>query len=227
MDKSEERSRWKVFRSEVIKLDGSKCVKCGRSEEDGAILQVHHTKYYHGVKLWDYAHDECETLCKGCHAELHGIIKPRDGWQFEFDEDLGDLTGECEHCGTSIRYVFYISHVQWRTMIGVGTNCCDNLTGTDEASSLLDSRSRYLSRKNRFVNSAKWDVSQDGRKHFLKKRNHEVVIHVGLDGRCVIQINSDKGKNTYQSLADAKVKAFNVLDTGEYDSYLQRKILGR
>jgi len=101
------RKEWKKFRESVIESDGGKCVHCGRGEDE-AVLQVHHKRYIKGRLPWEYGTKDCETLCKGCHAELHGLIKPRSGWDYLWDEDLDDLSGTCQNCGTSIRYVFHI-----------------------------------------------------------------------------------------------------------------------
>jgi hypothetical protein len=111
---------WAVFRKEIIELDGGVCKKCNRSESDGVILQVHHKEYIRGKLPWEYPYQMCETLCKGCHAEEHGRVPPKSGWEYCGSNDLGDLNGTCELCGTSIRYVFYVSHEKWPTL-EVGT----------------------------------------------------------------------------------------------------------
>ncbi|MFN3195275.1 MAG: HNH endonuclease [Chlorobiota bacterium] len=115
------KKEWKKFRESVIESDGGKCVQCGRGEDE-AVLQVHHKRYIKGRLPWQYGTKDCETLCKGCHAELHGHIKPRSGWDYLWDDDLGDLSGTCQNCGTSIRYVFHIGHEKWGFM-EVGTHC--------------------------------------------------------------------------------------------------------
>jgi 5-methylcytosine-specific restriction endonuclease McrA len=69
-------SKWKIFRDSVIELDGYKCSYCGRGSNE-TILQVHHKKYISGCKPWEYATEDCETVCKGCHASIHGIIQPQ------------------------------------------------------------------------------------------------------------------------------------------------------
>ncbi|MCX7257277.1 MAG: hypothetical protein NTZ64_11205 [Polaromonas sp.] len=122
------RSReWKIFRNEVIRLDGGACSNCGKTASDGAILQVHHKQYFSGRSPWDYPYNLCETLCKGCHAAEHGLIPPKFGWEHVGWDDLGELNGICECCGTSIRYIFLVQHPKWNPM-EVGEICCDNLT---------------------------------------------------------------------------------------------------
>lgn len=104
--------QWTEFRRSVIELDGGKCTMCGRLEDE-VTLQVHHKRYITGRKPWEYGTKDCVTLCKGCHATEHGIIMPQHGWEYGGEEDLGDLSGICEKCGTSIRYVFIVYHEKW------------------------------------------------------------------------------------------------------------------
>src|ERR1019366_1190456 len=129
--------QWKIFREEVIELDGNACRRCHRSQQDGAIFQLHHLIYISGKKPWEYRYEDCETLCKGCHSAEHGLTRPKTGWSYYGDEDLGDLCGVCDCCGTDIRYVFYVHHPLWEPM-GVGTFCCDHLTGTEFASKHME-----------------------------------------------------------------------------------------
>lgn len=220
---SEGKLKWEAFRSEVIKLDGYKCVKCGRTEAEGVTLQVHHLKYRYGVKLWEYSHDECETLCKGCHAELHGKILPKSDWQLEFDEDLEDIEGKCDLCGTSLRYVFHISHSKWPEMIKVGTHCCDNLTGTDLASVFMESKIKYDAKLNRFINSPRWAVDDSGNRHFLKRRGRAIVVQKNPNCTYKVRIDKCNGVKEYLSLEEAKRKTFEVLENGKYDEYLAKK----
>ena len=147
-------SLWEEFRESVLDSDNYKCVTCGRGASE-VILQVHHKRYIHGRKPWEYETKECITLCKGCHAREHGIIQPKVGWEYIGDEDLEDLIGKCENCGSNIRYVFYVYHKDWGT-IGVGTNCCDMLTDSVIASNQIESSKRYEGRKKRFIDSKRW-----------------------------------------------------------------------
>ena len=100
--------QWEAFRQQIIEADGYCCVRCGREAGD-IVLQVHHKQYYPGRALWDYPPGHCETLCSGCHAREHGIVRPDEGWSYAFDEDLGELDGACDVCSTALRYRFYIS----------------------------------------------------------------------------------------------------------------------
>ena len=143
-------SDWARFRGEVIKLDGQRCVRCSRGRSDDVVLQVQHKRYIPGRKPWEYTHSDCETLCKGCHAEELGIIMPSSGWLLLATDDLGDLNGNCELCGTALRYSYAIVHPGWGSM-AVGTDCCDKLTGTTDASEYYDMMVKDRGKMKRFV----------------------------------------------------------------------------
>lgn len=95
--KSYSSREWKIFRENIIRLDGGACTVCGRTKIDGVILQVHHKKYIQGHKPWEYPAELCETLCQGCHASEHGVIPPKFGWEHIGYDDLGEPSGICEH----------------------------------------------------------------------------------------------------------------------------------
>jgi hypothetical protein len=207
--------QWKKFREEVFELDGGVCIRCGRNLNDEKIFHVHHKEYIQGRLPWDYPYNLCETLCRGCHASAHGIIPPKTGWEFLDEEDLGDLCGTCDYCGNDIRYVFYIFHPDWETL-GVGTNCCDNLTGTETASA----HARLASRRARFVKSKRWKES-NGIFSILQKQI-EVQIHFTPQGFRIC-MNEHKGKIFFPTVEDAKKAAFNVIENGKAEKYLNKK----
>jgi 5-methylcytosine-specific restriction endonuclease McrA len=69
---------WTAFSEKVKRRDGYKCLQCGRGTGE-VTLQVHHEVYVAGKAPWEYALSDCLTLCKGCHAKEHGLIKPDRG----------------------------------------------------------------------------------------------------------------------------------------------------
>lgn len=211
---------WKAFRDEVIRLDGGVCVRCGRGRVVGVVLQVHHKRYLPGKKPWEYPYELCETLCRGCHAQEHGLIVPRRDWEAVGVDDLGDLSGECDLCGTSIRHVFLIEHRKWPAM-EVGEICCDRLTCTDEATEYMDELRLAKERRKRFVSSSRWQNSSEGHLSIRQKGIAvTVVIHdthhfrLTMDGRL--------GNTVYESILDAKMKAFDSIESGSVRSYLER-----
>jgi len=207
-------SQWREFRQSIIESDGHKCTICGASG-DGVVLQVHHKKYISGRLPWDYASKDCMTLCRGCHAAEHGIIRPKFGWQYLGDEDLGDLIGNCERCGTDIRYAFYVYHENWGTL-QVGTVCCDIMTETCVASDLV----KYEERKERFINSKRWKI-QDG---VIKIRQNLFSVEIKeFESSFYIKIEESESKTKYKSFEEAKIKVFNVIESGELIEYLKKK----
>lgn len=212
------KSQWKEFRRNIIESDGNKCTTCGRSETE-VTLQVHHKKYISGRKPWEYGSQDCITLCKGCHAAEHGIIMPKFGWEYIGDDDLGDLSGTCENCGASIRYVFLINHENWGTL-EVGTYCCDNLTDTNIASNLMESLKSYEDRKERFLKSKRWKVEDNT----LKIRQNLFDIEIRQFEKCCnLKIHNLQSNKAYESLNDAKCSAFEVIESGKLIEYLKEK----
>lgn len=212
-------SLWNNFRQEVIRLDGGVCVRCGRGPSEGVNLQVHHKHYRPGHKPWEYPHDACETLCSGCHAVEHGKIAPRFGWEHVGYEDLGEPNGTCDYCGTAIRHVFLVQHEKWPTM-EVGEICCDNLTSTQVASGHMDSLRRFTARQKRFVSSPRWEMDSSGT-HQIRQGDVRLAV-VPVDGRFKLRVNGQLGKLTFLSLLDAKMKAFERIESGAIDAYFKK-----
>jgi len=205
---------WSIFREQIIALDGGLCVDCGRGEDE-VILQVHHKRYIKGRKPWEYETLDCETLCRGCHAREHGEIQPDSGWEYIGEEDLGDLSGNCELCDNAIRYVHYVIHEHWEQM-GVGTHCCDNLTGTKEAT---EGR-RRLGRYRRFMSATKWT----GDNNCLKTKHGALTVAVIPDQQSFqLIINQAPGRKRFASMLDAQNFAFTFIDSGEAAQFAQKQ----
>lgn len=212
---------WAKFREDVFRLDGYACTICGKTAADGAALQAHHKQYLTGRKPWEYPHNLCATVCKGCHAAEHGIIAPRVGWVHEGWDDLGDLSGTCEYCGNEIRYVFLVHHPKWRTL-EVGEICCDNLTSTTLASNHMESQRRYLNRRRTFVASKRWQQHSQTHHTIVQKR---VCIEVRWtsEGGFQLEINGRRGKLVFKSAIEAKIHAFDMVESGALEAYLTRQ----
>jgi len=208
-------NRWAEFRKELIELDGAACVKCGWTATDGATLQVHHKKYIAGKAPWEYPLELCETLCKRCHAAEHGEIPPVGGWECVGEDDLGGLYGNCDLCHAELRYVFYVQHADWEPM-GVGTVCCDYLTGTAVASE----KRKYDDRLKRFKESTRW--TEFGGRHRIKQKGIEIQV-VPAEGGFRVQMNSTKGRKNYPDLDAAKTRVFEFIESGEADMFFKDK----
>lgn len=129
---------------------------------------------------------------------------------------MGELSGECECCGTSLRYVFHIHHDHWEP-IGVGTDCCDKLTGTNEATQYRKNLDRQRDRKIRFLSSKRWKLSKWGWVIRQGKRKIEIV-RAGDKYR--IYIDDVKGKRLFESIEFAKNFAFDLIENGKAEEYL-------
>lgn len=211
-------SQWLNFRNEVIEIDGETCLHCGKKKSEGAILQVHHKVYRTGLRPWEYSLKDCETVCKGCHAELHGKIKPKTGWEYIAEEDLGDLVGECNHCGNSLRYLFTIFHENWGCL-EVGTYCCDTLTESESASAFARAQKRRESRATRFLESNRWKLKNGI--FTIKQSGFSVDIYLS-ENKYMIAINNKHGKATYRTSTEAKLRIFSFIESGDAAKYFKK-----
>lgn len=145
---------------------------------------------------------------------------PRLGWNWVGVDDLGDLAGSCELCGTKIRYVYAIEHQAWGAM-AVGTDCCDKLTQTSEASEHHEKYLKTIDARKRFVVSKRWKVRADGT-HQIKQKGIHVEVREHEDG-FGIAMNHIAGKQRFESLLDAKIKVFDLIRSGEAQEFLERR----
>jgi hypothetical protein len=213
------RPEWRAFRTEVICLHDGVCNRCQRGPDDGVTLQVHHNIYTPNRLPWQHPHEACEALCKGCHAEEHGKIMPQFGWEHFGDyDDLGGLDGECELCGTAIRYVFPVHHSNWGTM-EVGEVCCDHLTSSNYATS----RMRDNKRRARFVFSSRWSTDKSGAPSIIQKGVALTIVANGPNYK--LRMNGTLGKLQFGSALEAKIKAFDLIDSGVPQAYFWKKKL--
>lgn len=218
---------WKLYCTEQIKLHGGVCAHCLRSEDE-VVLQVHHPNYVKGPLPWEYPYEECEVLCRGCHAREHGIIMPSKDWELIGEDDLGGLEGECERCGTKLRYTHMVTHPNWGVMI-VGSDCCDKLTESTIGGESHAAFLNYVNRRKTFVNSTKWEVAPNNVR-FIKRAGIAIEIVPKDDGTFRINLDGVKGKADHATLLDAQISAFDYVESGNAAAYLaerRRKIAER
>ena len=201
---------WKKFRLEVLEADGHRCVRCHRTDLDRAILQAHHLKYERGKKPWEYGLNDCETVCRGCHAELHDKIRPRHDWDYFGQDDRGAPEAECELCGTQIRHVFFVGHAKWG-MMEVGEICCDHLTSSKIGSSEAKKRRRM----ERFMN--KWDNNSYSHSNIVA-----LILRESGSDLYYLTIQSTVGKKRFATPQDAKLHFFEIIQSGKLNTYLSR-----
>ena len=145
---------------------------------------------------------------------------PRKGWKWVGVDDLGDMAGNCELCGTGVRYVYAIEHQSWGA-IAVGTDCCDKLTQSSEASEHHEMYIKTIDARKRFVTSTRWKVRFDGT-HYIKLKGIHVEVREHED-EFSIAMNNIAGKQRFESLLDAKIKVFDSIRSGEAHEFLRQR----
>jgi len=218
------KGKWEKFRSEVIEIDDHRCVRCGKSPDEGAVLQVHHKYYERGREYWDYPLSACETLCSGCHAKEHGIISPDFGWELLSDCDLGSRCGTCDYCGNSLRHSYAIQHQNWGRM-DVGEDCCNLLTATEEASRRIDEHKKRSGRRLRFIESPRWSRHGDG-SHTIELTVQTCLYRVAIrpeEGGYRVWISQLRGVKLYSALDDARGAAFDAIENGSAMACLRKR----
>ena len=88
---------FKALREKVFERDGYRSVCCGRSREDGAILNCHHRSYAHlfheGEATEDYvALSDLTTICATCHRAIHRV--PSNWERFKINHRTEDTLNE-------------------------------------------------------------------------------------------------------------------------------------
>lgn len=222
--------KWILLRKRIFERDNFKCCRCEMGPKE-VTLQVHHLEYLPGKKLWEYQDDSLITLCKSCHAEEHGLIPPKSGWIYCGENDLEDLIGECEYCGSSLRYEHYISHPKWGEMI-VGSSCADSLTGTTFASETEKKRKIIFSRFKTFRDSPRWKKIKN--RYFRNYENFKIFIwdntthHKASIGFWyknklgIIKYEFVSNGVKYTSLDEAKHAVFESIRMGRFQRYVKK-----
>ena len=196
------KQEWVKYRSQCLKNAFFRCESCGKTD---VVLQVHHPHYYEDREPWEYPIAFCHVLCKGCHAEEHGLIPPRSGWiLLHSDWDDGESSGEtlCEKCETPLKWQNVMWHPEWGEMV-VGYECADQLGNRDAH----ESHKRELRRRS-FIASPRW---RDTPKGVMYKHGEIRVFILKRDKRFILKIKDQWGKLKYHSLDDAKRRAALVI----------------
>jgi len=116
--------------------------------------------------------------------------------------------------------VFLVHHPKWRAL-EVGEICCDNLTETTLASNLMESQRRYLTRRKTFVSSSRWKKHSTVN-HEIKHKGLHIEVQPSAQG-FQLQVNGKRGKLFFPSMIEAKMKAFDLFESGALTEYLKRR----
>jgi len=234
--KSYYNEQWYDFSNKIKYRDGYKCLKCERYEPD-VVLQTHHKIYKPGLEPWEYALSDCLTLCKGCHARVHGLVEPENGWTLISIDDLGDLYGICERkgCGNEIRYEHVTYHPSWGYK-SVGSTCVEHLTREDQF--LSQEVLKLFKKISDFINDSSWDSSKtkNGKAYlYTKHAHHEIRIYGKKDFYSYQIVLKVKGKKWHdfkdvvtvknKSLKQVKELAFITLKGLTTESEREKEML--
>ena len=199
-------SKWKKFSKDFIKNHGYYCDICNKTDDEDVVFQVHHKSYNKKIKPWDHDKSLLDVLCKGCHAKAHGQI-PNYKWEWEGDNDRGDLGGVCDFCGREIRYEHFVSHPYWGEFT-LGSVHADTILENHLATKIA--AYWYINESNKklqdFMNSNDWKTK--GGNSYLKLRRINEVDHN-------IRINLIESEKNLFSIS------FDFLSKHRHDSLLQ------
>lgn len=199
------RKEWLHYREACLNNAGYACERCSRT---GVILQVHHPEYVNGLQPWEYPIEYSEVLCRRCHAEIHGKIKPSGGWTIlysDLDNNEPSDPIPCENCGTEIQWHFTIFHPEWGEII-VGSECAENLSLGPEIKKLKSFQRRLQT----FIVSPRWIPTPKG--YRITYQGHSAIAYTnGKYYRLII--DDEWGKINYKTLEEAKHRAFLKIDS--------------
>jgi hypothetical protein len=194
------RKEWLRYREACLKNAGYACERCLRTD---VILQVHHPEYVSGKQPWEYPIEFSEVLCRRCHAEIHGIIKPSGGWTIlysDLDNNEPSDPIACENCGEEIRWHFTIYHPEWGEIV-VGSECAENLSLGPEIKKLKSFQRRLQT----FIVSPRWTQSPKG--YWITYQGHSALVY--KSGNFYrLKIDNKWGEKNYRTIEDAKHRAF-------------------
>jgi hypothetical protein len=132
-------------------------------------------------------------------------------------DDLEDLSGTCEACGTSIRYVHEMQHDDWDGTIEVGRICAGNLEEDCEGARERERRLVSLTRRRRQWLTRRWRTSTKGNE-FLNMEGHNVGVAPDefRPDKWRYWIKSPRGQfignsERYESIESAKLALFDQL----------------
>ena len=93
--------KWRELAAIRREIDGHKCTMCGRPEEEGTVLDVHHLSYsasYQGGFGTEDIWKDLTSLCRQCHLRVHHMMMRRTsadggrGWKSEYGVPVVNTT---------------------------------------------------------------------------------------------------------------------------------------
>ncbi|MBV6489836.1 MAG: hypothetical protein CNCCGFBP_00210 [Fimbriimonadaceae bacterium] len=139
---------------------------------------------------------------------------PHKGWEYEFIEDLEVLDGQCDVCGTELRYVHHLFHPQTRLTVGVGCICAEKLT-----EDYVNPKVREKLAKGRAARNARWLKKewQPSAKGFtLKALGYRMTVFriekAPYQGMWGYFVGDRRGNSPSRTLNGAKVACRDLID---------------
>jgi hypothetical protein len=137
---------------------------------------------------------------------------PHKGWSCSDVEDLGEPSAICEMCeSVEIRYVHHMDHPDYPATLGVGCICAEHMEQDYVRPRQREKRLRNEARRRASLPRRKWLASRAGNSYLNTDGFNLTIVPVsGADGgfRLVVKNlesgRSQRGKETYASVADAK-----------------------
>jgi hypothetical protein len=139
---------------------------------------------------------------------------PHKGWEHSSIEDLEELSGQCEMCGTSLRYVHHLWHPQREESVAVGCNCAAKLTEDYVNPRLREKAAKGKSARNVRWLKKEWTPSHKG--FTLKALGYRMTVfqiqkspYQGMWGYFV---GETRGSAPCKTLNGAKVACRDLID---------------
>lgn len=153
---------------------------------------------------------------------------PHKGWKWVDVVDSRDNDGLsyeeypcCEFCDQSqIRYVHILEHPTFPDTINVGCDCAEQLT-SDYAKPKLRERDlkNRSSRRTNFSDLKAWKASMKGNL-WIDYEGHHIIVVSSAKG-IFLRIDGKAGQIKYNSIREAKLKAFDVINNKRRFTQLQ------
>jgi hypothetical protein len=106
---------------------------------------------------------------------------PQRGWVPVTAEDPGDLSGECEACGTEIRHAHTLTHEDWPEELTVGVQCAERLS-TEYAVQIRagERRAKRAHRERSSWTTIGWKESRKGNPYRKTRDGFIVTVFINV-----------------------------------------------
>ena len=85
---------WKRVRYQALVKYGNRCMCCGISREDGAVIQVDHVKPRHKYPELALDINNLQILCASCNRGKYGDDSEQDDWRTQAERHIREIIQE-------------------------------------------------------------------------------------------------------------------------------------